>query len=151
MDKSPISIGGRERQSSCPRGSHINPLLNAEEEHALCLQWRDRHDITAAHRLVESHLRMVIEITRDFRRNGLNMDDLIGEGYVGLMRAICRFDPDNGALFSAYARRCIISAIREYILSHRSVDEIGTPRSEHVGSPPARGSWQSPRLQESRA
>ena len=78
------------------RGVRSYPRLSTEAERALCYRWCDRHNISAAHQLVGSHLRLVVGVAEVYRRYGLPLEDLIGEGYVGVMRALCRFEPDRG-------------------------------------------------------
>ncbi len=68
------------------------PMLSAEEERELCRRWRDRQNISAVLQLVGSHLHLIVKIARGCRGYGLPSEDLIGEGYVGLMRAVCRAD-----------------------------------------------------------
>jgi RNA polymerase sigma-32 factor len=102
------------------------PMLNLEREQDLCHRWRDRHDISAVRQLVGSHLRLVVETVEAYRGCGLNRDDLIGEGHVVLMRAVCRFDPDRGFQFTRYATRWVHAAILEHILRNWSVVKTGT-------------------------
>jgi len=109
---------------------HTFPFLSVESEQALCARWRDRHDPLAAHALVTSHLRLVVAIARKYRGYGLPAEDLIGEGHVGLMRAVCRFDPDRGCRFASYAVCWIRAAIQEYIIRNWSLVRIGTNASQ---------------------
>lgn len=102
------------------------PMLTPESEQELGRRWRDRHDISAAHQLVGSHLRLVVKIARGYRGYGLPPDDMIGEGQLGLMRAVCRFDPDRGIRFATYAVWWVHAAIREYVLHNWSLVKIGT-------------------------
>lgn len=106
------------------------PMLSAKEEQALCLRWRDHHDIAAAHRLASSHLRLVAKIAFGYRGYGLSPDDLIGEGHLGLMRAVCRFDPDRGARFATYAICFVRAAIQEYVLHNWSLVKMGTTAAQ---------------------
>jgi RNA polymerase sigma-32 factor len=106
------------------------PMLSAEEEQALCLSWRDHHDIAAAHRLASGHLRLVTKIASGYRGYGLPPDDLIGEGHLGLMRAVCRFDPDRGVRFATYAICCVRSAIQAYVLHNWSLVKMGTTTAQ---------------------
>jgi RNA polymerase sigma-32 factor len=107
------------------REIHTFPVLSAEIEQALCHRWRDRHDISAAHQLIGSHLRLVVKIARGYRGYGLPSEDLIAEGQLGLMRALRRFDPDRGVRFSTCAILWIRAAIRDYILDNWSLVRIG--------------------------
>jgi RNA polymerase sigma-32 factor len=90
------------------------PMQSAEEERELCRRWRDHQDISAVQQLVSSHQRLIVEIASGYRGYGLS-EDLIGEGYVGLMRAVCRFDPDHGERFETYAVWWVRAAIQTYI------------------------------------
>lgn len=105
------------------------PLLSTDTEAALCRRWRDHHDISAAHRLAATHLRLVVKIAGGYRGYGLPLDDLAGEGHLGLMRAICRFDPDRGVPFAGYATSWIRSAIQEYVLNNWPQVTMGTTGS----------------------
>ncbi|MDP3613201.1 MAG: sigma factor, partial [Rubrivivax sp.] len=69
------------------------PLLTQPEEVELGRALRDRADVQAAGRLVLSHLRLVVSISRQYMGYGLPQGDLIQEGNVGLMKAVKRFDP----------------------------------------------------------
>ena len=66
------------------------PMMEPHEEYVLAKRWREHGDHEAAHKLVNSHLRLVAKIARGYRGYGLPISDLISEGNVGLMRAIQR-------------------------------------------------------------
>jgi RNA polymerase sigma-32 factor len=72
------------------------PLLTQEEETDFARKLRDSGDIEAAGRLVLSHLRLVVSVSRQYLGYGLPHGDLIQEGNVGLMKAVKRFDPEQG-------------------------------------------------------
>ena len=71
------------------RAAERAPMLTADEEKTLALKLRDQNDLEAAQKLVLSHLRLVISIARGFLGYGLPYADLIQEGNIGLMKAIC--------------------------------------------------------------
>jgi RNA polymerase sigma-32 factor len=121
-------IANARFESSSPyfRALRATPMLSPETEQALAYRWRDRHDTAAGHQLVASHLRLVVKIAKGYRGYGLPLDDLIGEGHVGLMRSLCRFDPDRGARFATYAIWWVHAAIREYVLNNWSLVKVGT-------------------------
>ena len=79
------------------------PLLTQEEETEFARRLRDHGDLEAAGRLVLSHLRLVVSISRKYLGYGLPHGDLIQEGNVGLMKAVKRFDPDQGVRLVSYA------------------------------------------------
>jgi len=60
-----------------------------------------------------------------YRGYGLPLEDLVGEGYVGMMRALCRFDPDRGVRFATFALWWVRASIEEYILHDWSNGVLG--------------------------
>jgi RNA polymerase sigma-32 factor len=109
---------------------HRFPLLSVEEEFALAHQWRDCQNVEAAHKLVTSHLRLVAKIAMRYRGYGLPVGELIGEGNVGTMQAVKRFDPDRGFRLATYAMWWIRAAIQEYILHSYSLVKMGTTAAQ---------------------
>ena len=92
-------------------------LLSREEENRLGNQVRKngRGKKSAIKKLIESNLRLVAKIAQDFQGRGLDLEDLINEGNIGLCVAAGKFDPSKGAKFSYYAsfwiRQGILRAI----------------------------------------
>jgi RNA polymerase sigma-32 factor len=70
------------------------PMLEPQEEFMLAKRWREHEDRDAAHKLVTSHLRLVAKIAMGYRGYGLPISEVVSEGYVGLMLAVKRFEPD---------------------------------------------------------
>lgn len=106
------------------------PVLECEEEHTLAMRWRTRGDTNAAHKLVESHLRLVVKIAMGYRGYRLPMSELISEGNVGLMQAVKRFDPDKGFRLTTYAIWWIKATIQGYILRSWSLVKMGTTANQ---------------------
>jgi RNA polymerase sigma-32 factor len=106
------------------------PMLEAEEECVLAKRWREQGDADAAHKLVTSHLRLVVKIAMGYRGYGLPVSEIISEGNVGLMQAARRFDPQQGFRFATYAMWWIKAAIHEYILRSWSLVKIGTTANQ---------------------
>src|SRR5262249_18092159 len=106
------------------------PMLAAEEECELARRWREHGDANAAHKLVTSHLRLVVKIAVGYRGYGLPISELISEGNVGLMQAAKRFDPEQGFRFATYAMWWIKAAIHEYILRSWSLVKMGTTANQ---------------------
>lgn len=86
------------------------PLLTPEEEVALTRAVQ-KGDDRARQRLIESNMRLVINIAKTYRNKAIPLEDLIQEGAIGLMQAAERFDPDKGFRFSTYATHWIRQAI----------------------------------------
>jgi RNA polymerase sigma-32 factor len=106
------------------------PLLTQEEETSLARRLRDEEDVEAAHRLVVSHLRVVVSIARGYLGYGLPHADLIQEGNVGLMKAVKRFDPDRGVRLVSFAVHWIRAEIHEFILKNWRVVKVATTKAQ---------------------
>lgn len=106
------------------------PLLTQEEEQRYARRLRDHNDLEAAGALVLSHLRLVISISRQYLGYGLPHGDLIQEGNVGLMKAVKRFDPDQGVRLVSYAMHWIKAEIHEYILKNWRMVKVATTKAQ---------------------
>src|SRR5574337_364334 len=106
------------------------PLLTLEEEQRYAHQLKDDNDVEAAGRLVLSHLRLVVSISRQYLGYGLPHGDLIQEGNVGLMKAVKRFDPDQGVRLVSYALHWIKAEIHEYILRNWRMVKVATTKAQ---------------------
>ena len=106
------------------------PLLTQEEELELARKLRDEGDLQAAGRLVLSHLRLVVSLSRQYLGYGLPQGDLIQEGNVGLMKAVKRFDPEQGVRLVSYAMHWIKAEIHEYILKNWRLVKVATTKAQ---------------------
>ena len=106
------------------------PMLAEDEEYTLAKRYLDKGDERAAERLVTSHLRLVAKIAMGYRGYGLPLGELIGEGNIGMMQAVKRFDPDRGFRLATYAMWWIRAAIQEYILHSWSLVKMGTTAAQ---------------------
>ncbi len=106
------------------------PLLTHEEEIDYATRLRDHGDLEAASRLVLSHLRLVVSISRKYLGYGLPHGDLIQEGTVGLMKAVKRFDPDQNVRLVSYAMHWIKAEIHEYILKNWRMVKVATTKAQ---------------------
>ena len=77
-----------------------------------------------------SHLRLVVSISRQYLGYGLPHGDLIQEGNVGLMKAVKRFDPDQGVRLVSYAMHWIKAEIHEYILKNWRMVKVATTKAQ---------------------
>ena len=93
------------------------PLKGAEEQEAL--QNLEQGDEYAKQILVEHNLRLVVYIARRFENTGINLEDLISIGTIGLMKGISTFDPSKGARLATYAARCVENEILMHFRSQR--------------------------------
>src|SRR6188472_3879966 len=106
------------------------PLLTQEEETEFARRLRDHGDLAAAGRLVVSHLRLVVSVSRKYLGYGLPHGDLIQEGNVGLMKAVKRFDPTQGVRLVSYALHWIKAEIHEYILKNWRMVKVATTKAQ---------------------
>lgn len=106
------------------------PLLTQEEETEFARRLRASGDLEAAGRLVVSHLRLVVSISRKYLGYGLPHGDLIQEGNVGLMKAVKRFDPEQGVRLVSYAMHWIKAEIHEYILKNWRMVKVATTKAQ---------------------
>ena len=106
------------------------PMLTLEEEQDYARKLKEHSDLDAAGRLVMSHLRLVVSISRQYLGYGLPHGDLIQEGNVGLMKAVKRFDPDQGVRLVSYAMHWIKAEIHEYILKNWRMVKVATTKAQ---------------------
>ncbi len=107
------------------------PMLQPDEEFDLIRRYREQNDSKAAFRLISSHLRLVVKIAMDFQRSWMqNIQDLVQEGNVGLMKALQKFDPDRGIKFSYYASFWIKAYILKFIMDNWRMVKVGTTQAQ---------------------
>jgi RNA polymerase primary sigma factor len=94
-------------------------LLTAAEECALAVAIA-QGDKDARTRMIQANLRLVVKIARDYMGRGMVLDDLIGEGNLGLIRATEEFEPRFGTRFSTYASYWIKQSIRHALINTTS-------------------------------
>jgi len=104
------------------------PLLSAELERTL-LSRAQEGDQRAVHELVESHMRLVVQVASRYAREGLSAHDLVSEGVLGLMEAVRRFDLTHDSRFASYSTWWVRACVRSYALANRRI----------VGGPSTRG------------
>ncbi|MGC4375556.1 RNA polymerase sporulation sigma factor SigE [Fictibacillus sp. Mic-4] len=98
-------IGGNEA---------LPPPLTKEEE-ALLLEKLPTGDKAAKSLLIERNLRLVVYIARKFENTGINIEDLISIGTIGLIKAVNTFNPEKKIKLATYASRCIENEILMYL------------------------------------
>ncbi len=95
-----------------------NRLLSSQEEKELASEIKTGN-LIAMRKLVSSNLRLVISIAKRYLHHGLELEDLIQEGNLGLIQAAFKFDPQKGTRFSTYATWWIRQAVQR-ALSNKS-------------------------------
>ena len=89
--------------------------LNAEEEALMVSELGGENDLHAKSVLIERNLRLVVYIARKFENTGINIEDLISIGTIGLIKAINTFKPEKKIKLATYASRCIENEILMYL------------------------------------
>ena len=92
----------------------LPPPLTREEERALVEQL-DEDSLPIRQTLIEHNLRLVVYIARRFENTGINIEDLISIGTIGLIKAVKTFKADKNIKLATYASRCIENEILMYL------------------------------------
>ena len=109
------------------------PLEREEEEKAIIAM--ESGDEAAKRLLTEHNLRLVVYISRRFENTGINLEDLISIGTIGLIKAINTFRSDKNIKLATYASRCIENEILMYLR------KISNQRSEVSFDEPLNTDW----------
>jgi RNA polymerase sporulation-specific sigma factor len=96
-------------------GSEALPPPLSKEEEAELLKRLPVGDKAARAMLIERNLRLVVYIARKFENTGINIEDLISIGTIGLIKAINTFNPEKKIKLATYASRCIENEILMYL------------------------------------
>ena len=96
-------------------GSDTLPPPLPREEEAVLLQRLDEGDLSARQTLIERNLRLVVYIARRFENTGINIEDLISIGTIGLIKAVGTYRADKNIKLATYASRCIENEILMYL------------------------------------
>ena len=110
--------------------THSIPMLSREEENKLANEWNDEGNLQSAQRLVLSHLRYVVRVAKGYMGYGLNLNDLIQEGTIGLMKAVKKFKPEKEVRLVTFAMHWIKAEIHEFIIRNWRIVKIATTKSQ---------------------
>lgn len=92
----------------------LPPPLQEKEEMALILKL-DQGDNEVKSTLIEHNLRLVVYIAKKFENTGINIEDLVSIGTIGLIKAVNTFEPKKNIKLATYASRCIENEILMYL------------------------------------
>jgi RNA polymerase primary sigma factor len=112
------------------------PLLTPEQE--IILAFKNRLELPdselAREMLIKSNTRLVVSIAKRYIGRGVKFEDLIGEGNIGLIKAVEKFQPERGFKFSTYATWWIRQSITRAIADHGSTIRIPLYMSDKIGN-----------------
>ncbi len=106
------------------------PILTPEEEYNLAIELYENGSLSAAKKLVMSHMRFVAFIAHGYKGYGLEQADLIQEGTIGLMKAVKRFNPHKKVRLSSFAVYWIRAEIHEYIFKNWKIVKVATTKAQ---------------------
>lgn len=114
-------LGLDENELRYIEGSEKLPKpLSAEEEKELIIRLSNKEE-DAKKKLVEKNLRLVVYIAKKFENSGINIEDLISIGTIGLMKAVNSFNTEKNIKLATYASRCIENEILMYLRKSQKI------------------------------
>jgi RNA polymerase sigma-32 factor len=124
------ALSVRDPWSMVPSLGNLDQYITAVNRLPMLTQPEEVSLGQAAGQLVLSHLRLVVSVSRQYMGYGLPQGDLIQEGNVGLMKAVKRFDPEQGVRLVSYALHWIKAEIHEYILKNWRMVKVATTKAQ---------------------
>ncbi len=106
------------------------PVLSTEEELLLAKKLNDTNDLESAKKLITHNLRYVVYIAKSYSGYGLNLNDLIQEGNIGLMKAVKKFNPERNNKLITFAVYWIKSEIHEFVIKNWKIVKIATTKAQ---------------------
>ncbi len=96
----------------------------------MAIKLYENHDLDAARQLVLSHMRFVAFIAHGYKGYGLEQEDLIQEGTIGLMKAVKRFNPNKNVRLASFAVYWIRAEIHEFIFKNWKIVKVATTKAQ---------------------
>ena len=116
-----IKLGIKSDEVFYIGGSEALPPPLSKEEEADLLRKLPSGDEAVRSVLIERNLRLVVYIARKFENTGINIEDLISIGTIGLIKAVNTFDPEKKIKLATYASRCIENEILMYLRRNNKI------------------------------
>ena len=106
------------------------PVLSEEEEKDLVKKYREDNCQLSVQKLILHNLRFVAYVVNSYRGYGVNEEDLIQEGTIGLMKAVKKYTLDQGVRLSTYAIHYIRNQIIEYVIKNFRIFKVATTKAQ---------------------
>lgn len=105
---------------------HMGHRLLSREEEVILAKGIEAGDIGARNKLIECNMRLALSIAKKFQASGCDLDDLIQESSIGLMKAVDKFDWRRGFKFSTYATWWIRQAVMRHVNHSKGLIKVPT-------------------------
>ncbi len=109
-----LGLRGEYRVDYISAGNSLPSPLSPEEELATVKEFLSGKE-EARLKLIEHNLRLVVYIAKRFDNTGIDMDDLVSIGTIGLIKAVASYNPDKNIKLATFASRCIENEILMYL------------------------------------
>ena len=116
-----LKIGVKAEEIYYIGGSEALPPPLTREEEEVLLALLPSGDGAVRSMLIERNLRLVVYIARKFENTGINIEDLVSIGTIGLIKAVNTFDPEKNIKLATYASRCIENEILMYLRRNNKI------------------------------
>ena len=131
QDKEPVVSSGEEDMSQYLQEIRRFPLLSAEEERTLAMACK-KGDENAIRQMVNSNLRLVVSVAKEYAGRGVPLLDLIQEGSIGLLVAAKKFDYTLENRFSTYATKWIRQGVTRCLMNHTQLIRVPVHTAEKM-------------------
>lgn len=131
MEKQPAGASSEDELGQFLREIRSFPRLTEEEERLLA-QRCAQGDENAIRQMVNTNLRLVVSIAREYAGRGVSLLDLIQEGSIGLLTAARKFDYTLQYRFSTYATKWIRQRISRYLMNHAGLIRVPEHTAEKI-------------------
>ena len=132
LEKQNMRAGGDEDVGQYLKEIRRYPLLDAQQEQVLAMACAKGEE-TAIRTMVNSNLRLVVSVAREYTGRGVPLLDLIQEGSIGLLAAAKKYDHTKNCRFSTYASKWIHQGIRRYLYQHSAMIRMPEYTAERLG------------------
>ncbi len=113
---SSVLFAGKKKETHYIGGAEVLPApLKPEEETGYLSQLGGEDEWEARNALIEHNLRLVVYIAKRYQNTGVNSEDLISVGTIGLIKAVQNYNSERNTKLATYASRCIENEIRMYL------------------------------------
>ncbi|WP_050614697.1 RNA polymerase sporulation sigma factor SigE [Bacillus testis] len=116
-----LKLGWKSDEIYYIGGSEALPPPLSKEEEEVLIHKLPKGDQTARTILIERNLRLVVYIARKFENTGINIEDLISIGTIGLIKAVNTFNPEKKIKLATYASRCIENEILMFLRRNNKI------------------------------